>query len=101
MSSMKNRHWPVTIALLGSPLLETAIVISTSLFAPRFSDPAIDTRIEMAEQFHFDTLDAIKIDITTASLYTSLLLKQVAFPAGTNAVSVAERFHSHLSAPCK
>ncbi|KAF1912691.1 hypothetical protein BDU57DRAFT_542503 [Ampelomyces quisqualis] len=96
MSSVKHRHWPVSIVLLGSLLLKIVIVLSTGLLAPRFSNLPIATRMEMVEQFQFGSLDERNVDVTSASLYTSLLLKQVPFPPGTNTDFVAEKFQPYI-----
>jgi hypothetical protein len=98
--SIKNRHWPVTAALLGSILLKIVIVLSTGLFVPRFSNLPLSTRIEMVEQFQFQSFNASTVDATTASLLTGVQLKQVDYPFGTSAEYVAERFRPYGNIPC-
>lgn len=98
--SLKHRHWPVALVLLGSLFLKIVIVLSTGLFVPHFGNLPISTRIEMVQQFEFESFNASTVDATTASLLTSLNLKEVDYPFGTNSEVVAERFRPYKNVPC-
>jgi hypothetical protein len=84
LSSLKRQHWPVSAVLLGSIFFKLSIVLSTGLFASLYSNIPIPVHVDMIEQFKLDGFNATTVDDTAGSIYTSLLLKQIDFPRGSN-----------------
>jgi hypothetical protein len=55
----------------------------------------------MVEQLNLNSFNATDVDDTAGSVYTSLLLKQIEFPQGTNKDFAVETFESSERIYCK
>lgn len=94
VSSIKNRHWPVTAVLVGSTLLKIIILISTGLFLPQPSSPPRHVAFNMIEQFQLSNFNSSAVDDLAGSLYTGVHFSDVSYPSGTNASFAVEMFNS-------
>jgi hypothetical protein len=94
LRSLKNRHWPVAVVLLGSLLIKVLIVVSTGLFILNHVVRPQSIPGMMVEEFKVNYFNSSGTDDTAGLIYTGILLGEIDYPPGTNAEYAAELFNS-------
>lgn len=97
--SARHRHWPVTVALIGSFLLKALIIISTTLFSLQMLAVPIPQSLTMTEQLQFDRFNSATVDDLAASIYAGVAFKNLSYPPGTNSRSAVEMFNTSTRSP--
>lgn len=94
--SIKNRHWPVTITVIGYLLVLLSTVFVTGLFTLDLTTITVDQVPLRSSHFNTSSFDPTKLDASPGLLSLAIQTQNLSYPKGTSLDTVVPFFDSDL-----